>query len=256
MISKYDPRLVTQEVANLARLSVETYPRVYELFHTETSVYMITGYLDMFRLRNYVDLRSNVTSLSMAEVRKVFKCLLAALFHAHDQHLILRCLVPDNIIVRRLEGNVSSLGSDNNSSDKKSANLEVKICDVSMGVQVTRAKTAVYSEHPLFDWSHVNYLAPEVALKLPYSFPCDIWTLGVILYMMVSARLPFAVNDPMDRALLMQKIKNSEFVFEPAELWQDIRQEIKTLIASMLVSDPLARATLPEIRRNTWVMNG
>lgn len=41
MVQRYDPKTIVQEVANLTRLSHEAFPKVLELFHTDTSVYMV-----------------------------------------------------------------------------------------------------------------------------------------------------------------------------------------------------------------------
>ena len=41
MVQRYDPKTIVQEVANLSRLSHEAFPKVLELFHTDTSVYMV-----------------------------------------------------------------------------------------------------------------------------------------------------------------------------------------------------------------------
>lgn len=125
-----------------------------------------------------------------------------------------------------------------------------------MAVSVTKASNNLYQDHPLFDWAHVPFLSPEVALKLPYSFPCDYWALGVLLYMMISAHMPFTVEDPMDRALLLQKIKDSEFTFDQMPVWQSTRMEIKTMIRSLLNSDPLQRINVADIKRNVWVLQG
>lgn len=42
MVQRYDPKTIVQEVANLTRLSHEAFPKVLELFHTDTSVYMVS----------------------------------------------------------------------------------------------------------------------------------------------------------------------------------------------------------------------
>lgn len=244
MVQRYDPKLIVKEVANLSRLSHEAFPRVVELFHTDSSVYMVTSYVDIFRLKNIVDLQNNTTSLTLPEVRKIFKSLMSAVLHCHDQHVILRSLLPENIMIVR--------NSSGPSSKSASPDIDVKICDLAMAVEVTKAKDSVYSDHPLFDWTHVPYLSPEVALKLPYTFSADNWCLGVILYMMVSAHLPFHVQDPMDRALLLQKIKDSEFDFN-VPVWDEVRADIKQLIRLCLMSDPLGRASIAEMRRNAWI---
>jgi protein serine kinase H len=268
MVQRYDPKMIVQEVANLARLSHESFPKVLELFHTDTSVYMVTSYQDIFRLKNAVDLRNHSTSLSLPEIRRVFKCLSSAVLHCHDHQLLLRSILPENVIIQRRatapkkaasnkvkQPNNSGSTTDDDSNQNSGADIDVKICDVSMAVQVTKSEANLYQDHPLFDWSHIPYVSPEIGLKLPYSFACDYWALGVLLYMMISAHLPFTVEDPMDRALLLQRIKDSAYSFD-LPVWASTRPEIKNLIRNLLMSDPLMRINVPEMRRNVWMVQG
>lgn len=162
------------------------------------------------------------------------------------------------MIMRRPTASKASKKNANKDQDNSDngVDIDVQICDVAMAVQVTKAEANLYQDHPLFDWTHVPFLAPEVALKLPYSFPCDYWALGVLLFMMISAHMPFHVDDPMDRALLLQKIKDAEYSVDNLPVWQSTRAEIKHLIRHLLQSDPLSRINVSEMRRNVWMVQG
>lgn len=249
-VQRYDPQLIVQEVANLARLSHECFPRILELFHTDTSVYMVTTYSDVFRLKNTVDLRNHTTSYTPSEVCKIFKSLVSAVQHCHEQHVILRSLLPENIMVMRY---ASEQFPRTAQKSTVVSDIEVQICDMGMAVHVTKADN-VYQNHPLFAWTHLPYLSPEVAMKQQYSFSTDIWSLGVLLYMMLAGRLPFEVEDAMDRALLMQRIRDAEFSFLPEDhVWSGEKMDtVQGMLRGMLSSDPLNRMTLRELRRNPW----
>lgn len=215
-------------------------------------------------------MRNHSTSLSLPEIRQVFRSLSSAVLHCHDHQLLLRSILPENIIIQRrsaapkravsnkakqIHQSAATTPDDESNQNGGGADIDVQICDVSMAIQVTKSEANLYQDHPLFDWAHIPFMSPEIGLKQPYSFACDYWALGVLLYMMISAHMPFTVEDPMDRALLLQRIKDSEYSFDQP-VWSTIRTEIKNLIRSLLMSDPIMRINVPEMRRNVWIVQG
>ncbi len=170
-------------------------------------MFIVTDYVDNFRLKNYLDLRSMKSQLSLPEVRKVFKAMLSIVIHAQEQSVILRNLTLDNVMVVKKARRPSKEkeGSPNTVPD-----FDVRLTDVAQAADLG-GKEAI-TEHPQFDWnSQLQYLSPELALKLPFSSATDIWSLGVLLYAMIAGELPFTVEDAMDRAKLIDKIKVSDY---------------------------------------------
>eukprot|EP00842_Homolaphlyctis_polyrhiza_P002154 jgi/Hompol1/293/HPOL_005275-RA len=92
-----------------------------------------------------------------------------------------------------------------------------------------------------------NYAAPEVISGKLYAGPeIDIWSCGVILYVMLCGRLPF---DDEYIPNLFKKINGGIFTLPPF-----LSQQARDLVSAMLIVDPLKRITIPEIRRNEWFM--
>ncbi|CAO3574395.1 unnamed protein product [Mortierella alpina] len=90
-----------------------------------------------------------------------------------------------------------------------------------------------------------NYAAPEVISGKLYAGPeVDVWSCGVILYVMLCGRLPF---DDDYIPLLFKKINGGIY-----SLPSFLSPETKYLLTSMLVVDPLKRITIAEIRQNAW----
>lgn len=110
------------------------------------------------------------------------------------------------------------------------------------GLGISRMKTAVGTPY---------YVAPEVISKhvSGYSEMCDMWSLGVLLYMMLSGRPPFDGGD--DRAIL-KKIKNANFDFEGND-WRNISKEAKDIIKQSLVFEPAKRITALESLSHPWI---
>ncbi|KAL4425749.1 hypothetical protein ABPG75_009765 [Micractinium tetrahymenae] len=107
------------------------------------------------------------------------------------------------------------------------------------------------------------YLAPEVIAAQPgksyNAEKVDIWSCGVLLYVMVVGRYPFglpsdAALDPMRRlSRMMERTMRAEFSFPPDKPLSD---GVKDLICRILVQDPNKRPTLHEIQAHPWFMQG
>lgn len=74
------------------------------------------------------------------------------------------------------------------------------------------------------------YIAPEV-LKLDYDQRCDIWSAGVMLYILVTAAPPF---DGKDDKEIMENVKKLEYTFDIPEA-KNLSSEVKDLIKRILV---------------------
>eukprot|EP01034_Spumella_vulgaris_P028990 gene28990-35955_t len=157
---------VSEEIKILAKLSHESIPKLQEIFITNISVFVVTDFVDSMRLKHFVDTRNKTTKLTIPDTRKIIKSLVSAVSYCHSQDVIIRHLTASNILVK-------SNGKDG---------FEVKICDFSLAVPSGSIK--VLCDHPLFEWNDVPYLAPEALLGHPYSTAMDVWSLGVLLYVM------------------------------------------------------------------------
>jgi len=91
------------------------------------------------------------------------------------------------------------------------------------------------------------YVAPEV-LEGNYGFECDVWSLGIILYILLCGYPPFEGDNNKE---IFKRVMTQKVEFDPAE-WSEISQEAKDLIKLMLVRDPAKRITLPAVRENAW----
>nr|GLL24652.1 calcium-dependent protein kinase 20-like [Ipomoea trifida] len=95
------------------------------------------------------------------------------------------------------------------------------------------------------------YVAPEV-LRKQYGQACDIWSAGVIIYILLSGVPPFW--DETEQGIFEQVLKgNLDFVSEP---WPNISDSAKDLVKKMLIRDPKRRPTAHEILCHPWVRVG
>lgn len=90
-----------------------------------------------------------------------------------------------------------------------------------------------------------NYVAPEVLADKGYDGrTADVWSCGVILYVLLAAFLPF---DEPTMSALFRKIQNAEFSYPS---W--FTPEVRSFIDLILVADPAKRATIPQLKEHPW----
>ncbi|KAH6758684.1 CBL-interacting protein kinase 25 [Perilla frutescens var. frutescens] len=158
--------------------------------------------------------------------RKYFQQLVSAVDFCHSRGVSHRDLKPENLLLDE-EGNlkVSDFGL--------SALPEHLSHD---GLLHTQCGTPAY-------------VAPEVLRRKGYDGArADLWSCGVILYVLLAGFLPFQDENVMK---MYTKIFKAEFSIPP---W--ISQEAKRLISRLLVADPVKRITIPAIMRAPWFCKG
>lgn len=154
-----------------------------------------------------------------SEARRFFQQIIAATDYCHRHKIAHRDLKPENLLLDEF--------------------LNVKIGDFGLSNVMTDGdflKTSCGSP---------NYAAPEVISGRLYSGPeVDVWSCGVILYVMLCGRLPF--DDEYIPTLFM-KINKGIYTLPPY-----LSPEAKELLSSMLVVDPVKRISIAEIQQLPW----
>jgi len=96
------------------------------------------------------------------------------------------------------------------------------------------------------------YVAPEILSNDKYDKACDIWSLGVIMYILLCGYPPFfSTHGGAISAGMKTKIKAGEYQFPKAE-WKNVSQEAKSIIQKMLTVDPADRVDIDWILRCSW----
>jgi carbon catabolite-derepressing protein kinase len=153
--------------------------------------------------------------------RRFFQQMLCAVEYCHRHKVVHRDLKPENLLL--------------------DDSLNVKIADFGLSNIMTDGnflKTSCGSP---------NYAAPEVIGGKLYAGPeVDVWSCGVILYVLLVGRLPF---DDDHIPSLFAKIAKGAYIIP-----QWISQEAASLIRKMLVTNPVQRATIEEIRQDRWFL--
>jgi len=94
------------------------------------------------------------------------------------------------------------------------------------------------------------YVAPEIVKKEWYNYKCDMWSLGVILYIMLVGYHPFRAKT---LHLIYKLIINGEYNFD-SRRWKKISKEAKHLISCLLEVDPKKRYSPNDVKQHQWII--
>jgi serine/threonine protein kinase len=96
----------------------------------------------------------------------------------------------------------------------------------------------------------LEYTAPEVLKNKPYSKMCDLWSVGVITFILLTGGFPFYDSDPH---MLMKKILGLKYTYGRYESM--ISSEGRDFINKLLVVDPANRMTIEEAFQHPWMLS-
>ncbi|XP_063795583.1 MAP kinase-interacting serine/threonine-protein kinase 1 isoform X2 [Pseudophryne corroboree] len=191
------------------------------------------------------------------EASKVVRDIASALDFLHNKGIAHRDLKPENILCE--------------CEDKVSP---VKICDFDLGsgVKLNSACTPITTPELTTPCGSAEYMAPEVVEVFTeeatfYDKRCDLWSLGVILYIMLSGYPPFVGNCGTDcgwdrgevcrecQNKLFESIQEGKYEF-PDKDWSHISNLAKDLISKLLVQDAKQRLSAAQVLQHPWVQGG
>jgi calcium/calmodulin-dependent protein kinase I len=94
-----------------------------------------------------------------------------------------------------------------------------------------------------------GYVAPEILEGKPYDTQADMWSLGVIVYILLGGYPPFIEQNQRE---LFRKIRKGQFEFHE-EYWGQVSDEAKGMISTLLTVSPVQRADAEKAMRNGWI---
>uniref|UniRef100_A0A8C2IZJ7 non-specific serine/threonine protein kinase n=1 Tax=Cyprinus carpio TaxID=7962 RepID=A0A8C2IZJ7_CYPCA len=194
------------------------------------SVYLVTELLKGGELLDKI-LRQKF--FSEREASAVLYTITKTVEYLHTQGVVHRDLKPSNILYVDESGNPES----------------IRICDFGFAKQL-RAENGLLMT-PCYT---ANFVAPEVLKKQGYDAACDIWSLGVLLYTMLTGFTPFA-NGPEDTPEeILARIGSGKFSLAGG-YWSSVSLEAKDLVSKMLHVDPHQRLTAAQVLKHPWILH-
>jgi calcium-dependent protein kinase len=95
-------------------------------------------------------------------------------------------------------------------------------------------------------------VAPEI-IRGDYDEKCDMWALGVITYLLLSGETPFGGLDGESLLLVKANIMRAKVVFHPQDVWENVSDEGKCFVKTLLNPDPKRRPTAKAMQRDPWI---
>lgn len=213
---------VKQEISILKRVHHPNVVDLMEVMSSKEKIYMV---MELVTGGDLFDKIAAEGPMKEGPARVLFSQLLSALGYIHSKGVYHRDLKPENVLL-------SSEG-------------DAKLSDFGLGT-VRQADTIESAGMLNTICGTPNYAAPEVLAKQAYDGAmADIWSLGVVLYVMLAGCLPF---DEDDLVSLFQKISTAEYEMPP---W--ITTEAASIISAMLQADPAGRATTDDLWAHPWM---
>ncbi|XP_015990404.2 serine/threonine-protein kinase SIK3 isoform X3 [Rousettus aegyptiacus] len=194
--------------------------RLYQVMETERMIYLVTEYASGGEIFDHLVAHGRMAE---KEARRKFKQIVAAVFFCHCRNIVHRDLKAENLLL--------------------DANLNIKIADFGFSNLFTPGQL-------LKTWcGSPPYAAPELFEGKEYDGPkVDIWSLGVVLYVLVCGALPF---DGSTLQNLRARVLSGKF-----RIPFFMSTECEHLIRHMLVLDPNKRLSMEQICKHKWMKLG
>ncbi|XP_050557704.1 mucin-17 isoform X2 [Spodoptera frugiperda] len=206
-----------REIAIMKKLRHPHIVRLYQVMESSHTIYLVTEYAPNGEIFDHLVSRGRMTE---PEAARAFAQMVAAVGYCHANGVVHRDLKAENLLL-----------------DK---DMNIKLADFGFSNEYTAGS-------PLATWcGSPPYAAPELFEGRQYDGPkADIWSLGVVLYVLVCGALPFDGNTlhELRSVVLSGKFRIPYFM----------SQECEHLIRHMLVVEPERRLSLRAVARHRWL---
>ena len=203
---------------------------VHLLDHFENAdyIFIVMEYIRGGRLTDYM--KEKKFHFSEKRAAEIIYEIALGVKYLHKYGIIHRDLKPDNIMLTE-------------SNDKG----HIKIMDFGL------SKILGKKEKTSDGFGTLTFVSPEVLIRKPYNKEIDIWSIGVILYLILSGDLPFD-DEEDDEEKIAKSIVFNEVEF-PSKKFGNKSKEVIELIKRCLTKDPKDRIKIDEIIKSDWIQS-
>ncbi|KAM7266262.1 hypothetical protein ACFE04_004159 [Oxalis oulophora] len=225
LVTSDDTKSVKLEIEIMTRLS--GHPNVVDLkavYEDEDYVHLVMELCAGGELFHWLE---RCGRFSETEARVIFRNLMLVVSYCHDNGIVHRDLKPENILLAT-----------------KSSSSPIKLADFGLATYIKPGQKLHGTVGSPF------YIAPEV-LAGGYNEAADIWSAGVILYILLSGMPPFWGKT---KSQIFDAVKAADLHF-PCDPWDRISESAKKLVQGMLCTDPSRRLTAEQVLEHSWIKN-
>lgn len=212
---------IAQDVNKLISLNHPNVIRYLELYEDKRTIFIVMEYIEGEILFDVISRRvKNNKVFSEYEAAIIMKKLLQTIDFCHEHHIMHKDIKPNKVLV--------------------TSDGEIKLIDFGLSKWKTYGKLHTSSETPF-------YMAPEV-LEGIRTAKSDIWSLGVLLFCLLSGTLPF-VRDSNET--VYDKIKEGELSFD-TRIWNKVSYDAQDLLTKMIDREYQHRYDAKECLGHEW----
>ncbi|XP_056140404.1 ribosomal protein S6 kinase alpha-4 [Lampris incognitus] len=224
-----------REIAALRQC--EAHPNIVKLQEVYTDQYHTYLVMELLQGGELLERIKRKKLFGEAEASQLLRNLVSAVSFMHEAGVVHRDLKPENVLFA-----------------DESEDSVLKVIDFGFARLCPAGSAPLQT--PCFT---LQYAAPELFDSAGYDKACDLWSLGVILYTMLSGQVPFQCEQremtSSHAADIMQKIKEGDFSLA-GEAWKGVSEEAKELVKGLLTVDPERRLKLSDLKENSWLQGG
>ena len=226
IVSAEQRTALIQEVDLLAQVDHPHVMKVYELFEDDFKFAIVSELITGGELFDFL---CSMDLLSEASAAKAIGQILGALSYLHAKHIVHRDLKPENIMLEKTPQHISD--------------ISLKLIDFGLSAVLPHNRRL----HEVT--GTLQYMAPEV-FSGHYDDKCDVWSVGVILYLMLIGELPFD-GDSEDQVTVSILMNSPNYEHEQ---WSALSPEVLAFVKRLLVSNPAMRPSVAEALNDPWLL--
>eukprot|EP00270_Netrium_digitus_P004332 TRINITY_DN15383_c0_g1_i2.p1 TRINITY_DN15383_c0_g1~~TRINITY_DN15383_c0_g1_i2.p1 ORF type:complete len:330 (-),score=56.88 TRINITY_DN15383_c0_g1_i2:255-1244(-) len=230
-----------QEVHIMEKLAGQSnIVQIHDVLEDEENMYIFMELCDGGDLFDKIQAKGRFPE---AMARSAFRQIVKAANFCHQKGIAHRDIKPENVLLKSPRG----MSPCDDSVDE----CELKLADFGCSAHCPAGETlnGFYGSH--------HYMAPEIVVGEGHAQKADIWSLGVLLFALLSGGLPFlgykANEAEEDEDLLFEAILDGAYDMESGG-WQCISQSAKDLVSLMLAADQEKRPSTAEILLHPWLL--
>jgi serine/threonine protein kinase len=224
MVEGDDIKLLRREIQIMKKLNHPNILKLYEVYEDDEQFYLV---MELVKGKELFDKIVERGMYSEKDASNIIVQVVSAVRYLHENGIAHRDLKPENLL---------SAGEEENEI--------VKIADFGFSKSF-----ADEGEKLMTSCGSPGYVAPEILTAESYDKSVDMWSVGVIIYILLSGYPPFYADSA---PALFKKIMDVKYDFDDS-VWDDISDSAKDLIRNLLVKDPSKRFTATQCLEHPWV---
>lgn len=224
-MSLEDQGLVKTEIEILKICQHPNIIKLYDVFENVDNIYIIMEYCSGGDLFTYIEQRG--FKLPEKRACELIHKLSMSIAYLHSYGIAHRDLKPENILM-----------TDNTDT------ADIRLLDFGLSKIIGPNETCTEP------YGTLSYVAPEVLLEKPYDKSVDLWTIGIITYLLLCGILPFD-HDTSEKEIARMTIhEKTPF---PGVFWKKLSSEAKQFVENLLDKNPNKRMSIKEVLEHQWI---